>query len=244
MRAFFYTLISWYRNLIASPRAGFIPPHNKLCVGFIPLEVRRQRWLPFRHWRNGLLTGLTLLETVVAVTLLFVATMGPLTLMTKSLSDFYASQNKLVALHLAQEGIELVRVVREHNAICDFLEPGWPWRSDSDGTGLILGSNLKADATEWTDTFTCGEVTEVTYNNPNFSGGCSDPILMDSNGHYGYVSGTPTIFNRCINVTTTGGPEDGISTPDMMDVVSTVTWAERRGPTRAITLQTRLYHWK
>ena len=199
-------------------RAWFTPPHNKLCAGF------------------------TLLETVIAVTLLFVATMGPVTLMTKSLSDFQASRNKLIALHLAQEGIELVRVVREHNAICDVLAPGWPWDRDSDGTGTIRGNNLRADATQWTDAFTCGG---VPYVNPNFSQGCSNPLMVDGNGRYGYIAGNATIFNRCIDVRTPpGGPEDGILPSDMMDVISTVTWAERRGPTRIITLQTRLYHWK
>lgn len=189
--------------------------------------------------------GFTLLETVVAVTLLFVATMGPLTLMTKSLSDFYASQNKLIALHLAQEGIELVRVVREHNAICDFLAPGWAWDHDSRGGGNLQSINRKVDATDWTDTFTCGG---VTYNNPKFSGGCTgvgNRIRMDGNARYGYVTGTHTIFNRCLTIANPAFAEDGIIPADqMLDVVSTVTWAERRGPTRTITLQTRLYRWK
>lgn len=191
--------------------------------------------------------GFTLLETVVAVTLLFVATMGPLTLMTKSLSDFYASQNKLVALHLAQEGIELVRVVREHNAICDFLTPGWLWDTDSDGIGNLQGVNRKADPLQWTDTFSCGG---VTYNNPNFSAGCSgigNRIRMDGNGHFTYIitGTTPTIFNRCLTIANPGAAEDDIIPPaDMLDVVSQVTWAEKRGPTRTITLQTRLYRWK
>lgn len=193
----------------------------------------------------SLSAGFTLLETVVAVTLLFVATMGPLTLMTKSLSDFYASQNKLVALHLAQEGIELVRVVREHNAICDFLAPGWAWDHDSDGPGGNLqGVNQKVDATDWTDSYVCGG---LTYVNPNFSGGCTgagNRIRVDGNARYGYVTGTDTIFNRCLTISNPAIAEDGIPPANMLDVVSTVTWAEKRGPTRTITLQTRLYRWK
>ena len=190
--------------------------------------------------------GFTLIETVVAVTLLFMAAMGPTALIVRSLADFQASRNKLIAIHLAQEGIELVRLVRDHNVICQILEPSWRWDRDSDGSGNLLGNNLRADATDWTDTATCGG---VVYTNPNFSSSCDGPgnrLLMDASGRYGYVSGASTLFNRCIDISHASAAEDGGKIPasEMLEVISTITWIDHRGATRSLALQERLYHWR
>lgn len=61
--------------------------------------------------------GLTLIETLVAVALLTVAIMAPMSLTTQSLSSAYYARDQMTAFHLAQEAIESVRIVRDENIL-------------------------------------------------------------------------------------------------------------------------------
>src|SRR3989344_8747359 len=72
--------------------------------------------------------GFTLLETVVALGLIFSAMVGPVTLATRGIFFAKFSKNKLVAANLAQEGIELIRKMRDDNALSN---PG-QWDDDLD----------------------------------------------------------------------------------------------------------------
>ena len=67
--------------------------------------------------QNKGLTGFTLIETLVAITILTLGIVGPLELAYKSISYTKLSQNKITASYLAQEGMELVRYIRDTNKI-------------------------------------------------------------------------------------------------------------------------------
>ncbi|MEK9185962.1 MAG: hypothetical protein AAB885_00035 [Patescibacteria group bacterium] len=92
--------------------------------GFIPLETKKSRE------KSRFLTGFTLIETLVAITVLTLALGGPMTLATKSIKDSLASKNKVIAFYLAHEAIEYVRNKRDSNflykiATGDFLNSDW-----------------------------------------------------------------------------------------------------------------------
>ena len=57
--------------------------------------------------------GFTLIETLVAVSLLAVVIVAPMSLTTQSLSSAYYARDQMTAFHLAQEAIESVRSVRD-----------------------------------------------------------------------------------------------------------------------------------
>jgi len=59
--------------------------------------------------------GFTLIETVVAIFLLTVGTVGSFSLMQKVTSFAAISSSQLVASYLAQEGIEIIRNIRDTN---------------------------------------------------------------------------------------------------------------------------------
>lgn len=196
--------------------------------------------------------GFTLIETLVALAVLVTAVTSMIALISHGLSGVRTSKNRLIALNLAQEGLELVRVVREHNKMCDQwdddqLNDSFPWdrETDSDGIKDLKKTNQIVDATDWpaTDRVTCK--AGVILQNPNFSGPpCNTKIKLDANGRYGYLTGTNTIFQRCIDIKNPPGPpEDDIPTNDMLNVVSTVSWIER-GVTQSVVLREQFYNWK
>src|SRR3989344_6503653 len=119
--------------------------------------------------------GFTLLETVVALGLIFSAMVGPVTLATRGIFFAKFSKNKLVAANLAQEGIELIRKMRDDNALSN---PG-----------------------EWDDGLEVGDWQTDVYSS-SLTGFTGAPLLRDSvSGLYSYqAGGAVTLFTRRINI--------------------------------------------
>jgi prepilin-type N-terminal cleavage/methylation domain-containing protein len=70
-------------------------------------------------------SGFTLIETLIAITLLATSIVAPMSLTTQSLSSAYYARDQMTAFHLAQEAIESVRSVRDANILnneADLLE--------------------------------------------------------------------------------------------------------------------------
>lgn len=195
--------------------------------------------------------GFTLLETVVALAVLVAGVVGPVSLVTRGIYDFSFSKNKITAANLAEEGIELIRVIRENNMICDVLNGPtvWPWNEDPSPPDPPNGntfSNITAGVSvDRSVATTCGGVGGVTIISPILSLGCSGKLRLDpATGAYGYTSGQETIFSRCVQALVPPGIPDSDAPPeDQMDIISTVTWSER-GVNREVKLRERLYHWR
>ncbi len=79
--------------------------------------------------------GLSLVETLVAITVLLLAIVGPMTIAARSLQTAIFSEEQTTAFYMAQEGLELV--IRERdNATLDALDSGgnsWDWRDTDCG---------------------------------------------------------------------------------------------------------------
>lgn len=73
--------------------------------------------------------GFTLIESLVALTLLVTAITGPLVVASRALNDANFTKDQIVAYHLAQEGIETVRAVRDRNSLSSA-----PWLRGLDDT--------------------------------------------------------------------------------------------------------------
>ena len=185
--------------------------------------------------------GFTLLETIVALSVILAAVVGPVTLITRGILNFGFSKNKLIALNLAQEGLELVREVRENNIICDGLNgpASWDWFKDPSGGGPINSGDFEMDPTQIV-TIDCGASSIAT---PRVSLFTDSKLYLDpANGIYSYGGAPNTIFAR--KITIEKPPADGaIPANDQRDIVSTVSWTER-GIAREINLRERLYNWR
>ncbi|MFH1423494.1 MAG: prepilin-type N-terminal cleavage/methylation domain-containing protein [Candidatus Nealsonbacteria bacterium] len=100
--------------------------------------------------------GFTLIETVVAIFLLTVGTVGSFSLMQKVTSFASISSSQFVASYLAQEGIEIIRNIRDINYLQKIawdsdIAAGTSYRLDyrslkfPDTDNIICGDYLKHD---------------------------------------------------------------------------------------------------
>jgi len=134
-------------------------------------------------------TGFTLIETFVAISILSIAVLGPIGLLSRSISDGVFAKNNVTSFYLAQDSLELL-----------FFEFGQANVSDFD--------SLVDRCSDWCvfslDTITAaGEdrldgITSVNYNEflnlppPEASRLRKDPVI----NFYGHSMSEPSIFYR------------------------------------------------
>lgn len=167
--------------------------------------------------------GFTLLEVMIAIFLVIVGITGVFLLITKTVGQMALSSSRLIAAYLSQEGIEIVRNIRDTN----WLEQSY--HANSWDEGLVLpdidcSAGCEAD---YTDT-TVENPTLSTYDGGNF-------LNIDGNGFYSYSPGTATKFKRKITIDT--------GTPDILEVTVLVEWQEK-GKSYQHSAQENLYNWK
>ena len=210
----------------------------------------RMRFLRFRF-------GFTLVESLVAVSILLAVTVGPVALVGKSLFSASFSRNDLIAYNLAQEGIELVRTIRDNNVLCASLggvSPP-PWNRNPRGGPLNGYYNIDIITTRTLICNGSGIITPLPITRAAAT--CDTaPLLINqdpSDKFYSYSVGTPSQFTRCVKVCSPPSaagpcgidpdPELPVIPPDdQMDIVSTISWMER-GLLKSITQRDRLYNW-
>ena len=209
----------------------------------------------FQNFSSKKNSGFTILETMIALAVITAAVVGPVSLITRGIASSSFSKNKLIANHLAAEGIELIRVIRENNIICIAGGAGssWHWDTDYDGNSRLhagLTTNKTIDGVELSPPILsppmqCAPGIEIR--NPTRSiGSCNTNFLnIDSSGCYTHGSGgAPTIFKRCVWVSKDPLVGEGsIPGTDIINVSSEVKWSER-GIQKSILLQERLYNWR
>ncbi len=71
--------------------------------------------------KGGVKKGFTILETLIAITVLVFAITGPLSLVAGSIRTSGYSRDSITAFYLAQEAIEYIRNTRDINALNDGL---------------------------------------------------------------------------------------------------------------------------
>lgn len=155
--------------------------------------------------------GFTFLEFLIAVFVITVGLGGVFALVPLSIYQVGYSNSRLTAIYLAQEGMEIVKNIRDQNLINSAPDP---W------TGLTIGANYAS----YSDTalISCGA-------------GCP-PLRRDASGFYNYISGGTTNFKRTISVanfTDSGGGA-------CLKVSSVVEWTDIKG-THNITAEENLY---
>ncbi len=63
----------------------------------------------------GASSGFTIIETLVAITVLMIAIAGPLVVATKGLAAAQTSKNQMIATYLAQETMEIAKNTKDNN---------------------------------------------------------------------------------------------------------------------------------
>lgn len=173
--------------------------------------------------------GFTLVETLVAITILTIALAGPFVVAQSSYSAAATSRDQLTGSYLAQDGLEYVRSIRDANYLAVY-----PARPDSvswlNGLSSCMAPNVcTVDATGSVGPSVCSD------------GACaSRPLNLSSAGLYNQssVSSTnvPTKFVRKVQITQASGY------PNEATVTVTVTWtAAHRTFTK--TASDHIFNW-
>lgn len=102
--------------------------------------------------------GFTIIESIVALTIIIAAVIGPFTLITKGLISSKSAKNRLIASNLAQEGIEIIRYFRDSNVLSACVgpdgsdpddEPDPDWRALTDTSNSCTPLSDSAINTHW-----------------------------------------------------------------------------------------------
>lgn len=121
--------------------------------------------------------GFTLVEVLVALFILFTVISATTALVNSALGTIQNSKAKFIASGLAQEGMEIVRNIRDTNWLR--YDQGVLWNQ-----GLTDG--------DWEADYLSEELTSYF--------GTGRFLKIDSNGFYNYTNGTVTKFNRKITI--------------------------------------------
>lgn len=175
---------------------------------------------------NNKNNGFTLMETVIATSILVIGVIGTFALITFTTSVSSLGSQKLVATYLAQEGIEIIRNIRDTNWL---QESAAVWDEG-------LTTNCLGDVDNCTTTTGC----IVDYNDslgptpllPVYTG---QFLFLDGNALYNRAgTGSQTKFQRKIVIETEGSY--------ILRVCSLVQW-QAKGVSNTVSVKENLYNW-
>lgn len=158
--------------------------------------------------------GFSLIESLVASSILLLAITGTLTIASKSIGISSDARDQVTASYLAQEGVEFVRNARDSNVLSSVS-----WLS-----GLVscaLGNTCTID---------------VPNNEISRCSGACPPFLLSDAGIYNYRIGNPTIFRREIKIS------ELISNQEIV-VEVTMRW-KKKVLERTLVIREHLLNWQ
>ena len=120
--------------------------------------------------------GFTLLEVIVAIFIINTSIVGALGFITFFINARGVANNRLIAINLAQEGMEITRNLRDTNS--DWS--GWP--------SIIPSGDISTHD------------YLVQYDSTDFLNYENKPLKLNSDGMYNYNSGLSTFFYRTISL--------------------------------------------
>jgi prepilin-type N-terminal cleavage/methylation domain-containing protein len=165
----------------------------------------------------------TLIETLVALTIIVFAVSAPMTLASQSLSSAFYARDQITASHLAQEAIEVIRARRDANAIAI---------AQGDVRDVMLG--IPVSGSDFIVNAIDGSMDSAVC----IGGAC--PVLQNNGSLYGYGPGTDwrdTRFTRTVRIETVD------SNAQEYRVVVVMKWQSGFYAVRTFTLKENLYRW-
>lgn len=164
--------------------------------------------------------GFTLIETFVAITILLIAVLIPLGVMSKAIQDGLFIKNKVIAYYLAQEGMELVISQIASNLKAP-VEESTPWlgylaRCTSGGGGICTISTDLDSGDIITGTCSGSDPRDCPY------------LRQKEKSGYNYDLSYPeSIFKRSVEI---GNPINMTGIGEMaVPVKVTVLWKNKNG---------------
>lgn len=184
----------------------------------------------------------TLIETLIAITILTLAVAGPSFIASRAIIAAETARDQLTALYLAQESIEYVRMVRDNQYLAAYREGGtnvsenaWDELLSNQSLGKCKSSNGVGSNRLCTLDTTPGAIEPLDECPGNTRDHCEE---LSVDGLYAQREteasrGAP--FTRTVEVTEVS--------PEEIKVVSTVSWTFRNVP-YSVTVSDHLTAWK
>lgn len=204
--------------------------------------------------------GFTIMETLVAIFILLISITGPMVFSQNGLRAAFQSRDQVTAFYLAQDAVEFVKNMRDHN----ILEPGSSVGGSPDNiaSGDHWLDGLVDCITEGPGDFGCtinttvdvadsgnNPVTECVTPSPNGSApGClgmnddgseDNKLRINASGLFTNESvGTESVFARNIYI------RENESNPDEVEIIVKVRWTSHDTiGVRDITVVEYMYNW-
>lgn len=186
--------------------------------------------------------GFSLLEVLIAIFILVIGIVGAYSAFNSMMANSAIAKERLTAAYLAQEGIEIVRNIRDANWLNYTGTMGWnnytvPYFTSSPhdcraSTDVLLPGGYYNGGCE-------ADYKAEAANGALSFGPWASPgtfLYIDSANGYSYTGTSKSIFKRQIIVNTVSG------FPDALDIVVNVYWQDR-GKTYNFPLEGYLYNW-
>ena len=175
--------------------------------------------------------GFGIIESTVAIYIITMGLLGLVSLAAQSTQVQYINKNTLIASELAQEGIELVRNMRDDN----WRNFEGDWKQDI--IGGLGGVASQAFAIDYRSVNNRSSIIKPV---PSIDDADARLYIYASGSDTGFYThdssnSTPTIFYRIIEKRDFGGGG--------MEVICRVKWSER-GRDKEYMVSTELYNWK
>lgn len=191
---------------------------------FSPQKLNNQKGLtPHLNAENNniakggrhLSAGLTLVEALVTLVILSFGLIPSLAVISSSTAITSLIKNNLIAANLAQEGVEIIRGLRDAN-----------WFAGRAFDNGLQGNWMVQWNTDWST-------------NPPQAVGTNTPLKFDSStGLFNYSTGVDTNFKRYVSIVKTADP-----CGCKLVVVSRVDWVQQ-GRAKTINVESHLFDWK
>lgn len=176
---------------------------------------------------NSASHGFTLIETLVAVSLISVSIVTPMTLVTQSFSAAFYARDQVTAYNLAQEGIEAVRAIRDGNILANALE--------NQGRDLLNDIPINTP-------FTIDARESIALDAIEACGAICPPLQTDGILYAYDPAWENTYFTRTLTAVY-AGPSSINSGEDAIRISSTVSWRIKSGALRTFTIYENMYRW-
>lgn len=129
--------------------------------------------------------GFTIVETLVAITVLMIAIAGPLSVASRGLNAAVTARDQMTASFLAQESMEVIKNMRDNNVSAYDLDGVTSWLA---GYSNCTPKSSPCDA-------------NMIDSSPVVSGQQTYALKLSDNGYSHGSTGTATIFSRYFYLT-------------------------------------------
>ncbi len=181
--------------------------------------------------KNNTIKGFTLIETLVALAIFSSAIVGMIVILAGGIANTTFVKNKTSATYLSQEGVELVRNLRDSYSLTG--SGGWAGFAANMTTNCSTACQMVSDATGVTVVTPCQNSGFGAYL-------CQSLNYNISTGFYNYLNNqgsTASPFTRVVIVSPVGGGTDEFK------VRSIVTWDDH-GNTLTTESNENLFNWQ